>query len=239
MKMNTLFHPSSERGHFDFGWLKTRHSFSFGHFFNKHKMHFGTLRVLNEDIVAPGTGFDLHPHKNMEIITFILEGELEHTDSMGNKGIIRREEVQVMTAGSGILHSEINPNPQTPCHLLQIWILPEKENLMPRYDQKTFHENDFRNALKKIVGRIGSDAPLGIYQDADIYVGYFSQNASTEISKENQQKGFYLFVIDGDLTANDVKLSKGDAVGIWEDNNLKMHFTSDAKIMLFKVSEIN
>jgi redox-sensitive bicupin YhaK (pirin superfamily) len=202
-------------------------------------MHFGTLRVLNEDIVAQGTGFDLHPHKNMEIITFILDGELQHTDSMGNKGIIRREEVQVMTAGSGILHSEINPNPHTPCHLLQIWILPEKENLMPRYDQKTFHENDFRNNLKKIVGRVGSDAPLGIHQNADIYVGYFSPNTSAEISKQNQQRGFYLFVIDGDLTANEVKLSKGDALGIWEENKLSMHFTSDAKIMLFEVSEIS
>lgn len=237
--MKLIFHPSSERGHFDFGWLKTWHSFSFGHYFNKQKMHFGTLRVLNEDIVAPGTGFDLHPHKNMEIITFILEGELEHTDSMGNKGIIRREEVQVMTAGSGIFHSEINPNSQIPCHLLQIWILPEKENLTPRYDQKTFQESDFRNKLKKIVGRIGSDAPLGIHQDANIYVGYFSQNEFAEIFKINHNRGFYLFVIDGNLTANNVKLTKGDALGAWDENKLSMHFTSDAKIILFEVGEIS
>jgi redox-sensitive bicupin YhaK (pirin superfamily) len=237
--MNNILHPSSERGHFDFGWLKTWHSFSFGHFYNKQKMHFGTLRVLNEDIVAPDTGFDLHPHKNMEIITFILDGELQHTDSMGNKGIIRREEVQVMTAGSGIFHSETNPSKQHPCHLLQIWILPEKENLTPRYDQKKFHENEFRNTLKKIVGRVGSDAPLGIHQDAAIYVGYFSQNTSAEISKKDHQRGFYLFVINGDLTANEMKLSKGDALGIWNENKLKLHFTSDAKILVFEVGEIS
>lgn len=237
--MKFIFHPSSERGYFDFGWLKTWHSFSFGHFFNKQKMHFGTLRVLNEDIVAPGTGFDLHPHKNMEIITFILEGELEHTDSLGNKGTIRKEEVQVMTAGSGIFHSEKNPSNDKPCHLLQIWILPEKQDLTPRYDQIKFHEMDFRNTLKKIVGKIGHDVPLGIHQDADLYAGYFSKNEFTEISKVNHNRGFYLFVIEGNLTANEVNLSKGDALGVWEENKLSMHFTSDAKIMLFEVGKIS
>ncbi|MCX8079636.1 MAG: pirin family protein [Bacteroidia bacterium] len=236
--MSYILYPSESRGHFDYGWLKTWHSFSFGQFYDRNRMHFGTLRVLNEDFVKPETGFGMHPHKNMEIITLILDGELEHTDSMGNKGVLRKNEVQVMSAGSGILHSEMNNHKNLPCHLLQIWVIPYKENVQPRYDQMKFTEEDFKGKWKKVAGSFESDAPLKIYSYASVYFGSWESGSHAQFLKENMDNGLYAFVVKGSAKINGTDLKQGDAYATMDEPVLDINFAGDSKILLFEVGRI-
>src|SRR4051812_15397670 len=183
--MKTIFHKSSERGHVDHGWLNAHHSFSFSSYNDPEKVHFGLLRVLNDDIVAPGMGFGMHPHDNMEIVTIPLSGTLEHKDSMGNIGVIRPNEVQAMSAGSGLMHSEYNHSKTEPINLLQIWVFPKERNITPRYDQKVFSASDKEGKFKTIVAPEKSDDVMWINQDAYFSLGKFSGAATEEYKSKH------------------------------------------------------
>src|SRR3954469_2714268 len=178
--MKSIFHPASERGHVNFGWLDSHHSFSFGHWYTPEKVHFGALRVLNDDEVSAGQGFGTHPHDNMEIISIPLEGDLEHKDSMGTTAVIKNGDVQVMSAGSGITHSEYNKNKDKAVKFLQIWIFPNKKNVKPRYDQLTLKEEDRKNKLQQIISPDPDDAGVWIHQNAWFHLGKFDAGKTVE-----------------------------------------------------------
>jgi len=231
-----IFHPASERGHLDHGWLNTYHSFSFASWHEPRKMHFGALRVLNDDTIAGGMGFGRHPHDNMEIITIVLEGELEHKDSMGNTGVIHPNEVQVMSAGTGITHSEFNHNPDTACSLFQLWIFPNKRNVVPRYDQHTFSANDRNEILQMLVSPMESeDEGLKIYQDAWIYRAKLSAGNTITHDLHSKNHGAYVFAIDGSFAAFDKQLSARDAVGISDTDTITLTASKASDILIIEV----
>ncbi|WP_396149140.1 pirin family protein [Flavobacterium sp.] len=232
---NAVLHKANERGHADHGWLNAYHSFSFANWYNPDKVQFGVLRVLNDDTVAPGMGFGMHPHDNMEIITIPLEGDLAHKDSMGNAETIKFGDVQVMSAGTGIRHSEFNPNADRRTKLLQIWLFPNKQNVEPRYQQITLNVNDRENKLQQILSPNPEDAGVWIHQDAWFHLGKFEKGLTENYTVKREGNGVYAFVISGSVTINGQLLETRDALGVWNTENLEITSTSDAEILLMDI----
>jgi redox-sensitive bicupin YhaK (pirin superfamily) len=232
--MKTIEHKSSSRGYMDHGWLKTNHSFSFANYYNPEKMRFGVLRVLNDDYLAGGKGFGFHPHDNMEIITIMLEGELRHQDSMGNSEVLRENEVQVMSAGSGIQHSEFNNLPDKELNLLQIWIYPEKKDIKPTYSQTIFLSDDRIDKWQRIVSPIGNDG-LTINQQTYISRSELSEGSELSYDFHSSENGAYVFVISGNIRIGDSILNTRDSLGVWDTNNLEIKAESNSDILLIEV----
>ena len=236
---NSVFHKADTRGHANHGWLNAQHSFSFANYYDPQRIHFGVLRVLNDDIVAPAMGFGTHPHDNMEIITIPLRGALKHRDSMGNEGVITRNEVQVMSAGTGIQHSEFNANRDQDVNLLQIWVFPNRRNVAPRYDQRAFLPENRQNTLQTVVAPLGSadmdGGAIGIHQDAWFSLGTLAAGIEKPYEVKKSGNGVYVFVIEGAATVNGTPLSKRDALGIWDIEKLDIKADTDAEILLLDV----
>jgi len=233
---NSVLHKADTRGHANHGWLDSHHSFSFANYYNPDRMHFGALRVLNDDRVDPGMGFGTHPHDNMEIISIPLEGDLEHKDSMGNTTVIRNGDIQVMSAGTGIQHSEFNKNNDQLTKFLQIWVFPNKRNVTPRYDQITLNITDRHNKLQQILSPNSDDEGVWIYQDAWFHLGKFDVDFKIEYSLKKKGNGVYAFVLKGDITINSIALNQRDGFGIWDIEKLSIQSNSqDAEILLMEV----
>lgn len=232
--MKTILHSADRRGHVSFGWLDSHHSFSFGNYYEPEKIHFGMLRVLNDDIITGGSGFGTHPHDNMEIISIPLAGAIEHKDSTGTQAVINENDVQIMSAGTGIRHSEYNHYKDKTTNFLQIWIIPKKRNIRPRYDQKTFNPQDRSNKLQTVVAPDDPNA-VWINQDAWLSLGNFKSDFSTSYSLKNTGNGVYAFVIDGNVTINGQSLYKRDAIGIWDVDKLDITAGTNAQILLIEV----
>ncbi|MDI9340814.1 MAG: pirin family protein [Sediminibacterium sp.] len=231
-----ILHKANSRGHADHGWLNAWHSFSFAGYYDPQRIHFGALRVLNDDTVSPGMGFGTHPHDNMEIITIPLEGDLEHKDSMGNVGLIQHGDIQVMSAGTGIYHSEVNKNRDKTLKLLQIWVFPDKQNVTPRYDQMRLDVNARHNKLQQILSPDSGDEGVWIHQQAWFHLGRFDKDVSTSYTIKRPQNGVYAFVIEGTFVLNGQHLEKRDALGIWNVETLELKALSDnAEILLMDV----
>lgn len=233
---NSILHKAGSRGYANHGWLKANHTFSFANYYNPERVHFGTLRVLNDDSVEGGMGFGMHPHDNMEIITIPLEGELEHKDSMGNGTVIKKGDIQVMSAGSGITHSEFNKNKDKPVKLLQIWVFPNKKNVTPRYDQITLNAVDRENKLQQILSPNENDEGVWIHQDAWFHLGKFDKDMTIDYKLKKEGNGVYAFVLNGSFTINGVDLNQRDGLGIWNTSNLNLKSTSKgSQILLMEV----
>jgi quercetin 2,3-dioxygenase len=234
--MKSLIHKSDSRGDANHGWLHSRHTFSFAEYHNAERMNFGALRVLNDDSVAEGMGFGTHPHKNMEIISIPLQGDLEHIDSMGNVSVINYGDVQVMSAGTGIYHSEYNKNNDKPVKFLQIWVLPDKQGVEPRYDQISLKISHRKNKLQQIISPNSNDEGLWIHQQAWFNMGNFDKGIGVDYKLHNVENGVYAFVINGDFTVNDVLLNSRDGIGIWDVESFSIIADSDdAEILLMEV----
>jgi quercetin 2,3-dioxygenase len=223
---------SSDRGFVNHGWLKSHHTFSFADYFDRDHMHFGNLRVINEDFIAGGNGFGKHPHQDMEIITYVISGALSHQDSMGNSSTILPNEVQIMSAGTGVFHSEFNKKEDTETHLLQIWILPKEKQIVPRYDQKSFADDFKKSDLVLVVSSSGRDGSIKINQDAEIFVGKFSQDKAFEFAPKISNK-IWIQVVAGNLRVNDLILEKGDALAIENENKIKVVAEKNSEFLLF------
>ena len=224
--------PSAERGFADHGWLRSFHSFSFADYFDRNHMHFGPLRVINEDWVAAGTGFGTHPHKDMEIVTYILEGELTHQDSMGHREVIRPNEVQRMSAGTGVFHSEFNRHPSETCHLLQIWIMPNAANLTPEYEQTAFDPAEKRGKLRLVASPNGAEGSVTIHTDTLLFAGLFNpkEHATHTLSKNRMA---YVHVARGNITINGEALEAGDALMLRDEAAVEISDGKNAEILLF------
>jgi redox-sensitive bicupin YhaK (pirin superfamily) len=233
--MKKIIYRSEDRGKANYGWLETRYSFSCANYHNPDMMNFGLLRVLNDDTVVPSMGFGTHPHNNMEIITIILEGALEHKDSMGTGSVIYKDEVQVMSAGSGITHSEFNPSDKEAVKLFQIWIFPKEENIKPRYDQKSFPVSERKNKLISAVSGLNKDGSLYIHQDAEIYLGNFNKGEKVKYNLSSNANGAYILVVDGSIKVGDEELFKRDAIGISEVNNFEIEVIEDSNFIVIDV----
>jgi len=233
--MKTILHKANSRGHANHGWLNAHHSFSFANYYNPEKMNFGVLRVLNDDIVAGGQGFGTHPHDNMEIITIPLEGDLEHKDNMGNQAVIRQGDVQVMSAGTGVYHSEFNHHPEIPLNLFQIWVFPNKRNVQPRYDQISIRDVAVKNKFYQILSPNKDDQGVWIHQDAWFFLADFEKDAGDSYSLKKKENGVYLMVIDGEIDVNGIELGKRDALGIWDVDELKVKASQNARVLLMEV----
>lgn len=223
---------SEERGHANHGWLNTYHSFSFANYFDPDYMGFGVLRVINEDVVQPARGFGTHPHRDMEIITYILEGSLEHKDSMGNGSIIKPGDVQRMTAGTGITHSEFNPSKTEPVHLLQIWIIPEKNGLTPSYEQKHFTQQQKHNNLCLIASPDGREESVKVYQNINLYATVLDAGKTLQIDMQRHRQA-WVQIVRGEVIVNGVLISAGDGVAIGEETSLKIEAKNAAELLLF------
>lgn len=232
MKIN--LHIANSRGNANHGWLNSFHTFSFASYYNKERMHFGALRVLNDDTVAAGMGFGEHPHENMEIISIPLKGDLHHKDSTGRDKIIKQGDVQIMSAGSGIFHSEMNANKDEDVQFLQIWIYPKERNIEPRYEQKTFALHERKNILKTVVAPDNDDA-IWINQDAWLTLGSFDETKEIDYPLHNKNSGVYAFVIEGSITINNITLNKRDGLEISEVEALKITTNGLAEILLIEV----
>lgn len=224
---NTVLHKADSRGHANHGWLNSYHTFSFANYYQPDRMHFGVLRVLNDDTVAPGMGFGTHPHNNVEIISIPLEGDLEHKDSMGNTSVIRHGDIQVMSAGSGITHSEYNKNKDREVKFLQIWVFPNQKNVTPRYDQITLNSADRHNKLQQILSPNKDDAGVWIYQNAWFHLGTFDKGIKTEYSIKQENNGAYFFILNGNVSINGQTLSKRDGFGIWGTEKIEITSNND------------
>ena len=233
---NIVLHKADTRGHANHGWLDSHHSFSFANYYNPDRMHFGALRVLNDDRVDPGMGFGTHPHDNMEIISIPLEGDLEHKDSMGNTTVIRNGDIQVMSAGTGIQHSEYNKNKDQLTKFLQIWVFPNKRNVTPRYDQITLNISDRHNKLQQILSPNSDDEGVWIHQDAWFHLGKFDANFKIEYPLKKKGNGVYVFILNGDFTIENQALNQRDGFGIWDIEKLSIVSNSeDAELLLMEV----
>lgn len=235
--MTTQLFESNTRGTADFGWLKANFSFSFGNYFNPERLQFGMLRVLNDDTIAGGKGFGTHSHANMEIVTIPLEGALQHRDSMGNKGIIGFGEVQVMSAGSGIEHSEMNASHNEDAKTLQLWVFPDTENVNPRYDQKSFDiENQINTFVNVVSPNDNNDGnALWVYQKTFINIGIFDRNTSVTYEVKIPKNGVYLFLIEGEIVVNNQTLKARDAMGITDFDQFEIKISTKSKILLVEV----
>lgn len=233
--MKTTIHKAESRGNANHGWLKTHHTFSFANYYNPERMHFGTLRVLNDDWIAGGQGFGMHPHDNMEIITIPTNGVVEHKDSMGNHGIITAGEIQVMSAGTGVFHSEFNGNANEALELFQIWVIPNKRNVTPRYEQKSIAELAKKDELYQIVSPNPEDASMWINQQAWFSMGDLSTGWEGNYQLKVKTSGVYAFVIEGNVEIAGISLNKRDGLGITETENFDIKATSDTRILLMEV----
>ena len=235
--MTTQLFQSNTRGKADFGWLKANFSFSFGNYFNPERVQFGMLRVLNDDTIAGGTGFGTHGHANMEIITIPLEGGLMHKDSMGNEGIIGFGEVQVMSAGTGVEHSEMNASQKDEAKTLQLWVFPDTENVTPRYDQKSFDiENQINTFVNIVSPKDNNDGnALWVYQKTFFHLGIFDSNTTIKYEVKIPKNGVYLFLIEGEIEVNNQTLKARDAMGINDFDQFEIKINTKSKILLVEV----
>ena len=234
--MKLTLHKAGSRGHADHGWLKTWHTFSFANYYNPNRMHFGVLRVLNDDSVEAGMGFGMHPHDNMEIITIVLEGELEHRDSMGNGSVIRPGDVQVMSAGTGIQHSEFNHSKTSDVSLFQIWVFPDKQNVEPRYDQAQFTDEEMTGKWRTVISPDGAENSLWIHQQSWFLMGTFSKGEVTGLKVNKPGNSWYIFVISGSITIGDETLQARDGIGIEEvDGSITINIQDDSKILAMEL----
>lgn len=229
------FRPSEARGHANFGWLDSRHTFSFGHYFDPQHISFGALRVINEDRVAPGAGFGTHGHENMEIISYVLDGALEHKDSLGNGSVIRPGDVQRMTAGTGVRHSEYNHSSTDPVHFLQIWIVPEREGLEPGYEEKSFATTERDGNLRLIGSRDGRNGSLTIHQDVDLYNALMTQGDEISFDVRTGRK-VWIQSVRGGVSVNGQPLDAGDGLGIVSAGELEIAARGDAEFLLFDIA---
>ncbi len=232
---NTILHKADTRGDADHGWLHSRHTFSFANYYDPSRMHFGALRVLNDDYVAPGMGFGTHPHDNMEIISIPLEGDLEHKDSMGNVAVIRHGDIQVMSAGTGIRHSEYNKNDDQPVKFLQIWVFPNKRNVTPRYDQITLNTGDRKNRFQQIVSPSPDDEGVWIHQNAWFHMADLEKGTSLDYTLKGEGNGLYVFVLSGDVAVDGQELNSRDGFGIWDIKKVNFSATGDTSLLLMEV----
>jgi redox-sensitive bicupin YhaK (pirin superfamily) len=235
---NTVLHKADTRGDANHGWLHSRHTFSFANYYNHERMHFGAFRVLNDDSVEAGMGFGKHPHDNMEIISIPLEGDLEHKDSMGNVAVIQHGDIQVMSAGTGIFHSEFNRNKDRQVKFLQIWVYPDKKNVVPRYDQITLNIADRHNNLQQVLSPNANDPGVWIHQNAWFHLGNFDKGFHSDYIIKSKGNGVYAFILSGDVTINDQKLNARDGFGIWDVESLSILADSKAEILLMEVPMI-
>lgn len=232
---NTVLHKANTRGNANHGWLNAFHSFSFGSWYNPERVQFGTLRVLNDDTIAAGMGFGTHPHDNMEIITITLEGDLAHKDSMGNAATIKTGDVQVMSAGTGIQHSEFNPNPDLQTKLFQIWLFPKTRDVEPRYQQITLDKSLEKNDFAQILSPNADDAGVWIHQDAWFYLSDFDKDFSKKLSLKKEGNGFYIINIEGEIEINGEKLEQRDAIGIWETSEIQIKANTTSKFLIMEI----
>ncbi|HMQ07805.1 MAG TPA: pirin family protein [Saprospiraceae bacterium] len=233
--MNHVIHKAGSRGFADHGWLQSYHSFSFAQYYNPERMGFGALRVLNDDTVAPGRGFGMHPHDNMEIISIPLEGDLEHKDSMGNTTVIRKGDIQIMSAGTGVFHSEYNKNRDQPVKFLQIWMIPKLRNVKPRYDQITLDWTISPSEWKQILSPDPDDEGVWVNQDAWFYMGRFGKGVSFEYSVQHPDNGIYLFLLEGGIEIHGEKLGRRDAMGIWNSNTVIWIVNEPTHLLLMEI----
>lgn len=237
---NTVIHKADTRGNANHGWLNAHHTFSFANYYNPERVHFGVLRVLNDDTIAAGMGFGMHPHDNMEIITIPLEGDLAHKDSMGNAETIKSGDIQVMSAGTGVRHSEFNPNENQHTKLLQIWLFPNKRDVMPRYEQITLNPSDRDNKLQQILSPNPEDDGVWIHQDAWFSLGKFNQATSLTYNIKKEGNGVYIFIIKGNVQINGQELHTRDGFGIWNTDKLDIHTSNNAELLIMDIPmEIN
>ena len=235
--MKTIIHKANTRGYADHGWLKSHHTFSFASYQNQERMNFGMLRVLNDDIVQPKMGFGTHPHQNMEIVSIPLTGALSHKDSMDNKRAIEVGEVQVMSAGTGLTHSEFNDSKTDAVNFLQLWIIPEEMSVEPNYEQKSFPEEGKRNALQTVVApkdKLEGNA-LPISQQAYIYRTHLDSNNSIDLNLKSNQNGVYIFVVDGEVEIGNTNLRKRDAIGVTEIDKVSIKATNESELVIIEV----
>ncbi|MGF1534707.1 MAG: pirin family protein [Bernardetiaceae bacterium] len=233
--MKTVLHLADSRGHVDFGWLQSYHTFSFGSYHNPERIHFGALRVLNDDTVAPGRGFATHAHQNMEIISIPLEGDLEHKDSLGNQTLIHQGDVQVMSAGTGVRHSEYNKNRDRPVKFLQIWLIPNQQNVAPRYGQITLKASAMHNRLAQILSPKPDDDGVWVHQRAWFHLGNLDAGLRLPYTWKSPQNGLYLFVIRGRVQVGEQVLEQRDGMGIWETEQIDITAQTAAYILLMEV----
>ena len=233
--MKTVLHKAESRGHANHGWLDSHHTFSFANYYNPERMNFGVLRVLNDDVVHSGKGFGTHPHDNMEIISIPLEGDLEHKDSMGNVTVIKQGDVQVMSAGTGIYHSEYNKNQDQDVKFLQIWMFPNQKNVTPRYDQITLEGKDLKNQFFQVLSPNPDDEGVWAHQNAWFHIGNFEQTVETQYHIKEGKNGVYAFILEGDVTIEDQDLNKRDGFGLWDISSINIKTNGAAKILLMEV----
>lgn len=236
--MKTVIHPSHERGHANHGWLNAHHSFSFASWYHPDKIHFGALRVLNDDEIAAGMGFGTHPHDNMEIVTIPLSGAIAHKDSMGHSGIIKAGDVQIMSAGTGVHHSEFNASKTEVLNLFQIWVFSKVRNIVPRYEQKSFSPVGNENAFTTLVSPTKEGESLWINQDASFSMGTFDENTTVEYRIKHPGNGAFILVVEGAVSIENEILSQRDAIGVWETESVEIKINKKAKILVVEVPMI-
>ena len=232
---NTVLHKANTRGNANHGWLNAFHSFSFGSWYNPERVQFGTLRVLNDDTIAGGMGFGTHPHDNMEIITIPLEGDLAHKDSMGNSAVIKTGDIQLMSAGTCVEHSEFNPNADLQTKLFQIWLFPKYRDVAPRYQQITLDKSLQKNNFAQILSPNQDDEGVWIHQDAWFYLCDFNAEFSKKLALKKAGNGFYIMNIEGEIEVNGAKLEKRDALGIWNTNEIEVKATTNARFLVMEI----
>lgn len=228
--------PSHQRGVTDDDWLLSRHSFSFGRYYNLERLSFGTLRVFNDDIVKPGKGFETHAHENMEIVTIVLQGALKHRDSQGNEGIIEAGQIQRMSAGKGIEHSEMNASSADPVHFLQVWVFPKERDLAPTYEQKGFSQEQLKNTLFPIVTSAPSEHSLTIHQDAAFFLGHLDPGVTVTHTIQNKRHGAFIYLIEGEVTVGGQTMHPGDTAQIMQQGQIEATAAAAAKLLLIEVS---
>lgn len=233
--MKKIIHPASTRGHAYHGWLDTHHTFSFANYYDPERINFGMLRVLNDDIVAPGMGFGTHPHDNMEIVSIPLEGDLEHRDSMGNVSVIRKGEIQVMSAGTGITHSEYNKNHDRAVKFLQIWVFPDRENVTPRYGQLRIDRSTMKNRFMPLVTPRGHDDALWINQDAWFHIAEIEEGKRVSYELKDPRHGVYAFIIKGAVEIDGTRLAQRDGMGITGTDTLDVQADTYSEVLLIEV----
>lgn len=233
--MNTVLHKAATRGHANHGWLNSHHTFSFANYHNPERMHFGVLRVLNDDTVSAARGFGTHPHDNMEIISIPLEGDLEHKDSMGNVAVIREGDVQVLSAGTGIYHSEYNKNEDQEVKFLQIWIYPNKKAVEPRYDQISTKDIAKQNEFYQVLSPNPNDDGVWIHQDAWFHIGHFDDGIQSNYQLKKSGNGVYAFVLEGEVEIDGQALERRDGFGIWNTNSISVKSKGKSKVLLMEV----
>jgi redox-sensitive bicupin YhaK (pirin superfamily) len=233
--MKKIIHRANDRGHANHGWLNAHHSFSFANWYDPSKVHFGMLRVLNDDIVEGGQGFGMHPHNDMEIVTIILKGALEHRDNMGNGSVIRPGDVQVMSAGTGVMHSEFNPSKNEEVNLFQLWIFPKEKGIKPRYDQKTFDLAERKNKIQTVASGFKMNGELYIHQDAAIALSTIEKGKSLNYQISKKGNGAYIMVVSGTVVLEGEKLSKRDAIGISDTENIDISAEDNSEILIIDV----